>query len=91
MTVLRSRLYELERLRQDERIAEKQGEKKDIGWGSQIRSYVLQPYQMAKDHRTDMEIGDVNAVLDGRLDPFAEAYLRWRATGEKVTDAADDD
>ncbi len=91
MKVLQSRLYELERLEQDKRIAEKQGEKKEIGWGSQIRSYVLHPYQMAKDHRTDLEIGDVNAVLDGRLDPFAEAYLRWNATGEKVSDADDGD
>jgi len=79
MTVLKSRLYELERLAQAERISEKQGEKKDAGWGSQIRSYVLHPYQMAKDHRTGHEIGDVSAVLDGRLDTLAEAYLRWRA------------
>lgn len=79
MKVLQSRLYEIERLKQKERIAERQGEKKEIGWGSQIRSYVLHPYQMAKDHRTEMEIGDVNAVLDGRLDPFAEAYLKWVA------------
>ena len=70
------------------RIVAKQGEKKEIGWGSQIRSYVLQPYQMAKDHRTDMAMGAVNAVLAGRLASFAEAYLRWRATGEKVSDAA---
>ena len=79
MKVLKSRLYERERQKQNERLVERQGEKKEIGWGSQIRSYVLQPYQMAKDHRTDMEIGDVNAVLDGRLDPFAEAYLTWAA------------
>jgi peptide chain release factor 2 len=82
MKVLQSRLYELERLKQKERIAEKQGEKKEIGWGSQIRSYVLHPYQMAKDHRTEMESGDVNAVLDGRLDPFAEAYLKWVADAD---------
>jgi peptide chain release factor 2 len=79
MKVLQSRLYELERRKQNERIVEKQGEKKDIAWGSQIRSYVLHPYQMAKDHRTNVEIGDVTAVLDGRLDPFAEAYLKWVA------------
>ena len=86
MKVLQSRLYELERRKQQERIAEKQGEKKEIGWGSQIRSYVLHPYQMAKDHRTEMEIGDVNAVLDGRLDPFAEAYLKWAADTGSVAD-----
>ncbi len=91
MTVLRSRLYELERLKQAEAISEKQGEKKDISWGSQIRSYVLHPYQMAKDHRTGLEMGDVNAVLDGRLDSFAEAYLRWNATGETVGDTAGED
>lgn len=79
MKVLQSRLYELERRKQDERIAAKQGEKKEIAWGSQIRSYVLHPYQMAKDHRTDTEVGNVDAVLDGRLDDFAEAYLRWAA------------
>lgn len=85
MKVLRSRLYELERLKQQERIAEKQGEKKEIGFGSQIRSYVLHPYQMAKDHRTEMEIGDVNSVLDGRLDAFAEAYLKWAADAGSAT------
>jgi peptide chain release factor 2 len=89
MKVLQSRLYELERLKQDERIAAKQGEKKEIGWGSQIRSYVLHPYQMAKDHRTDLEVGNVDAVLDGNLDRFAEAYLRWAADGTTV--AKDDD
>jgi len=83
MTVLRSRLYELERLEQEKRIAAKQGEKKEIGWGSQIRSYVLQPYQMAKDHRTGMEVGNVDGVLDGDLDRFAEAYLKWVAGGRK--------
>jgi len=79
LKVLKSRLYEIEKEKQQERIEDRQGEKKEIGWGSQIRSYVLHPYQMAKDHRTDVEIGDVTAVLDGRLDPFAEAYLKWMA------------
>ena len=50
---------------------------KEIGWGNQIRSYVLQPYTMVKDHRTEEESGNVNAVLDGALDPFINAYLRW--------------
>ncbi|NNK95334.1 MAG: peptide chain release factor 2, partial [Desulfobacterales bacterium] len=53
------------------------GEKKEIAWGSQIRSYVLQPYRMIKDHRTDYEMGNVDAVLDGHLDPFIKAYLLW--------------
>ena len=52
--------------------------KTEIGWGHQIRSYVLQPYQLVKDLRTDVEIGNVQAVLDGGIDPFVEAYLRWR-------------
>ena len=79
MKVLQSRLYELEKEKQRERLAERQGAKKQIGWGSQIRSYVLHPYQMAKDHRTDHEVGNVEAVLDGDLDGFAEAFLKWNA------------
>lgn len=85
MKVLQSRLYELERQKQTDRIAKRQGEKKEIGWGSQIRSYVLQPYQMVKDHRTGLEIGNVNGVLDGQLDPFAEAYLKWAVYGTRTT------
>jgi peptide chain release factor 2 len=52
------------------------GEKKEIGFGSQIRSYVFQPYQMVKDHRTDHEVGDINSVMDGEIDDFIEAYLK---------------
>ena len=85
MKVLQSRLYELERQKQAERIVERQGEKKEIGWGSQIRSYVLQPYQMAKDHRTGLEVGNVTGVLDGQLDPFAKAYLKWAAGETSAT------
>ena len=81
MKVLQSRLYERAKEKQRERIAEQQGDKKQIGWGSQIRSYVLHPYQMAKDHRTDHEVGNVEAVLDGDLDGFAEAFLKWNAEG----------
>ena len=55
-----------------------QGDKKDIAWGSQIRSYVLQPYRLIKDHRTGVEEGNVDAVLDGRLDGFIRAYLLWQ-------------
>jgi peptide chain release factor 2 len=79
MKVLRSRLYELERRKRDAAIAEKQGEKMEIGFGSQIRSYVLHPYQMVKDHRTEVEKGDVTSVLDGALMPFVEGYLKWQA------------
>jgi len=77
MKVLRSRLGELLRRQQAKKLEELQGELKEIEWGSQIRSYVLQPYQMVKDHRTDAETGNVEAVLDGELMPFLEAYLEY--------------
>ena len=60
-----------------EKLSGIRGDVKEIGWGNQIRSYVLQPYTMVKDHRTEEESGNVNAVLDGALDPFINAYLRW--------------
>ena len=75
--MLMSQLYERERQRQHEEQQGLHGEKKEIGWGSQIRSYVLQPYRMIKDHRTDYEMGNVDAVLDGNLEPFIKAYLLW--------------
>jgi peptide chain release factor 2 len=77
MKMLMSQLYELERERKTAEQENLHGEKKDIAWGSQIRSYVLQPYRMIKDHRTDYEMGNVDAVLDGHLDPFIKAYLLW--------------
>ncbi len=75
MSVLRSRLYALEQQRQRERMAELQGEKKEIAWGNQIRSYTLAPYQLVKDHRTGVEVGHVEAVFDGALDVFIKEYL----------------
>jgi peptide chain release factor 2 len=78
MKMLKSRLYERERLLQLEQRQELGGEKKDIAWGSQIRSYVMQPYRLIKDHRTNHETGNVDAVLDGVLDPFIKAYLLWQ-------------
>ena len=75
MKVLRSRLYELELEKKDEERKAKEKEKKKIEWGSQIRSYVLHPYRMAKDLRTGVEVGNVDAVLDGDIDRFIEAYL----------------
>ncbi len=75
MKVLRSRLYELRKKEHDEKLGKLVSEKKDIAWGSQIRSYVFQPYQMVKDHRTGVEVGHVTAVMDGDLDQFIEAYL----------------
>ena len=77
MQMLAAKLLDLERQRRDEQIAEISGEQSNVDFGSQIRSYVLQPYQMVKDLRTDFEIGDVARVLDGDLDGFIEAYLRW--------------
>ena len=80
MKVLRARLYELERNRREEALAKQYAKKQKIEWGSQIRSYVLQPYQMVKDHRTDVEIGKTQAMLDGEeLDLFIDACLRWKA------------
>ena len=80
MKVLKARLYEWERKKREEALAKTQAAKQKIEWGSQIRSYVLQPYQMVKDHRTDTETGKTQAVLDGEeLDLFLEAALRWKA------------
>ena len=75
MKVLRSRLYELRKKEHDDKLGKLVSEKKDIAWGSQIRSYVFQPYQMVKDHRTGMESGNVSAVMDGDIYQFIEAYL----------------
>ena len=72
---LKARLFEMEESRKAEEAVELAGEKKEIGWGSQIRSYVLHPYRMVKDHRTSHEVGNADAVLDGDLDGFIEAYL----------------
>ncbi len=76
MKILRSRLYDREMQRRQAEQAEREGKKKDNAWGSQIRSYVLHPYRMVKDHRTGAEVGDADRVLDGDLDPFIEAWLR---------------
>jgi peptide chain release factor 2 len=81
MKVLRARLYDLEMKKQEEEIEGLAGEKKDIAWGSQIRSYVLQPYRMVKDHRTGLETGNVDAVLDGDIDGFINEALRWTSQG----------
>lgn len=79
LKVLRARLLALEQQRQEEELAKLKGARVDAGWGNQIRSYVLHPYQMVKDHRTGTEMGNITAVLDGRLDEFIYAYLRAAA------------
>jgi peptide chain release factor 2 len=78
MKILKARLYAIKKKEQDEKLEEFIGEKKDIAWGSQIRSYTLQPYQLIKDHRTGYETGNVNAVLDGDIDNFIKEYLLHR-------------
>ena len=75
MKMLRARLYDLEMKKRSEAEAEREGQKKEIAWGSQIRSYVLHPYRMVKDHRTGTEVGNADRVLDGDIDPFIEAWL----------------
>jgi peptide chain release factor 2 len=79
MKVLKARLYTLEQQKRDAELAKLYSNKGEIAWGNQIRSYVMQPYQMVKDHRTDLQTGNVSAVLNGELDGFIESYLRYRA------------
>jgi peptide chain release factor 2 len=79
MKLLKAKLYMLEQQKRDAELAKLYSEKGEIAWGNQIRSYVMQPYQMVKDHRTNFQTGNVQAVLDGELDGFIETYLRHRA------------
>lgn len=78
MNMLKAKLYQKKIEEQEKELAEIRGEQKEIGWGSQIRSYVFHPYSLVKDHRTNVEIGNVQAVMDGEIDPFINAYLRSR-------------
>jgi peptide chain release factor 2 len=78
MRALASKLHQLEESKREAEFARMYGEKGEIAFGSQIRSYVMQPYTMVKDHRTDHETGNIQAVLDGEIDPFIEAFLRWK-------------
>jgi peptide chain release factor 2 len=84
MTMLKARLYELELRKREEEVAAFQGEKSEIGWGHQIRSYVMQPYQMVKDLRTSVEKGNAQGVLDGDIDDFLAASLAARVKGNEV-------
>lgn len=77
MKMLKSKLLELKEREQKEKIEDLKGVQKDIAWGSQIRSYLFCPYTMVKDHRTNYEVGNVEAVMNGDLNGFMESYLRW--------------
>ena len=83
MNVLRARLHEREKEEQKKRLEADYAQKQEIAWGSQIRSYVMHPYTMAKDHRTNVEKGNVNGVMDGDIDDFMEAYLKWKVKIKK--------
>jgi peptide chain release factor 2 len=91
MKVLKARLFDLKMKEQQAKLEQIGGEKRDIAFGSQIRSYVLQPYQMIKDHRTKLDVGDVNRVLDGDLDAFIKTYLMKKASGTLGTAAPADE
>lgn len=78
LKILKSRLYDLSLKDQENKLRGIIGEKKDIAWGSQVRSYILQPYRLVKDHRTNVEVGNVDAVLDGEIDKFIKAYLKMK-------------
>jgi peptide chain release factor 2 len=82
MSMLKARLYRIEQEKRDAELAKLYNEKGEIAFGSQIRSYVLHPYQLVKDHRTEVEVGNANGVLDGRIDPFIDAYLKKRKPPE---------
>ena len=95
MSVLKSRLYEYYKLEKEKENAKFASEKKEIAWGSQIRSYVFQPYTMVKDHRNKFFVGNVQSVMDGDIDPFIESYMRWKwqggASGADLDDDAEDE
>ncbi|HLU11402.1 MAG TPA: peptide chain release factor 2 [Oceanobacillus sp.] len=91
LQILKARLFELERKKREAQLADLKGENVTAEWGRQIRSYILHPYHLVKDHRTGYEDGNTDAVLDGRLNPFMEAYLRWKASGGVAPTDTDDD
>ena len=86
MQMLKAKLYMLKQEENAQKLSGIRGEVKEIGWGNQIRSYVFQPYTMVKDHRTNHETGNVDAVMNGALDPFINAYLKWISTGKTAGD-----
>ena len=90
MQMLKAKLYLLKQEENAAKAAGIRGEVTDIGWGNQIRSYVMQPYTMVKDHRTGVESGNVDAVMDGNIDPFINGYLKWKSLGCPKNMASDD-
>lgn len=86
MQMLKAKLYLLKQQENMEKLSDIRGDVTEIGWGNQIRSYVLQPYTMVKDHRTNEETGNTGSVLDGNIDPFISAYLRWLSSGAKSSE-----
>ena len=91
MRVLKARLYDIKLKENQAKLDQIGGAKKEIKFGSQIRSYVMQPYQMVKDHRTKEQVGDVNRVLDGDIDPFIKSYLMKKASGTLGEPVVDED
>lgn len=91
MQMLKAKLYLLKKEEAKQKAAGIRGEVKDIAWGHQIRSYILQPYTMVKDHRTGFDIGNAASVLDGNIDPFISEYLKWLNAGGVAVDDGDDD
>jgi peptide chain release factor 2 len=83
MGMLAAKLQQLEEAKRDAELQQSYDAKGQIAWGHQIRSYVLQPYTLVKDHRTEVSTGDVQAVLDGEIDPFIEGYLKWKLRERK--------
>ena len=83
MQMLKAKLYMLAKENNAEKLSDIRGEIKNIAWGSQIRSYFLQPYQLVKDLRTGVEVAQADSVLDGNIDPFINGYLKWKASGAK--------
>ena len=88
MQMLKAKLYLLKQQENAEKASGIRGEVKEIGWGNQIRSYVMQPYTMVKDHRTNAETGNVDSVMDGNIDLFINAYLKWISVGGTTEEEA---
>jgi len=89
LKLLKARLVKIEEERKEAEVAKQYGEKPEIAFGSQIRSYVLHPYKLVKDHRTGFEMGNAEGVLEGKLEPFIEAYLRWKRKGSPKLSAGE--